>query len=724
MADNAPAPDVDSGGSINLGEPDLKGRRISPWAWVPSVNFLQGMQYILVTQMFIVVFYTMGIPNGTAIFWLGLLGLPWTIKPLWGPLVDRYWTKRNWTTTMQLLVGAALLGAAATVVLPDAPIAGLPTFFVATLLVLFVVAFASATHDIACDGYYMIALREKQQAFFVGIRSTAFRVGWIFTLGPLVALADYAQEKTGPSPEYFQVGAVTAADESLALLPELPPATSDGNQRILFFVAEPAEAETGGDDGATEAVESAPAEAPPPVYSEARAVDVARGGSGSMFVRLAADPGADKTLTVVLKQIEPGLAGDVPFLEFAASFFRPKKLIGEVKADPTAVRFTSDNWNKPQEIKITVDKKLDQPAAAVFKVTGGNVALGWAVVLLAAGGLYFVLAIYHRFRMPIARGDAVETANRPPFHVPALAVAATILVPFLLGYTAFRVMMQFQSTVGPHLFGAALSAADAVPKDKKLYDFLYKLVAIAIPSGIGFALFFVPVLKDYTRSFFRKMSDVSRIGFVDVFTTFFSKPRIGVVISFLLLYRLGEIPLSSLKTPFLLATRENGGIDMTLSEFAFTNSFIYVIALILGGLLSGWLISSFGLKRIIWILVAFMHLPNTGYVFLAHYQPENLVLTNAIIAFESFGYGVGLSAFLMVMILSAQGPYKTAHYALCTGFMALGVMIPQMPSGYIQEVLGYEKFFIMACLLVIPSCFLIPFLPIDTKFGRKEQLGA
>lgn len=711
MADNAAASDSSREERISVGDPDLKGRRINPWAWVPSVNFLQGMQYILVTQMFIVVFITMGIPNGTAIFWLGLLGLPWTIKPLWGPLVDRYWTKRNWTTTMQLAVGAALLGAAATIVLPEAPIGGLPTFFVATLLVLFVVAFASATHDIACDGYYMIALREKQQAFFVGIRSTAFRVGWIFTLGPLVALADYAQEKTGPPVEYFQVGAVAQAGESLPLLPELPAATAGaaGEQRILFLAADPT---------APPPADSAEGPAPEPVLVDARSVDVARDGSGSIYVRLAADPGGDNKLTVVLKQIEPGLAGDVPFLKFALSFLRPKVLVGEVKADPTVVHFTSANWDKPQAVKITVDKKLEESVAAVFKVTGGNVALGWAVVLLAGGALYFVLAIYHRFRMPLATGDAVETANRPPFHVPALAVGATILVPFLLGYAAFRVMMQFQPEIGPAVFGELAKAT--APKDKKLYDFLYRLGATAIPMGVGFALFFVPVLKDFTRSFFRKMSDISRIGFVDVFTTFFAKEKIGVVISFLLLYRLGEIPLSSLKTPFLLAAREAGGADMSLSEFAFTNSFIYVAALILGGLLSGWLISRFGLKRIIWILVAFMHLPNTGYVYLAHFQPESLVVTNAIIAFESFGYGIGLAAFLMVMILAAQGPYKTAHYALCTGFMSLGVMIPQMPSGYIQEVLGYEKFFIVCCLLVIPSCFLIPFLPIDTKFGRKE----
>ncbi|MDK2972151.1 MAG: transporter, family, beta-lactamase induction signal transducer AmpG [Candidatus Sumerlaeota bacterium] len=689
---NPVSPDTDDGGSINIGEPDLKGRSISPWAWVPSVNFLQGMQYILVIQMFIIVFFTMNIPNATAQLWLGLLSLPWVIKPLWGPLVDRYWTKRNWTTTMQFMVGIAFLGAAFTILLPDAPIFGYPTFFLATILVLFVVAFASATHDIACDGFYMLALTEKQQAFFVGIRSTAFRVGMIFTLGPLVYLASFAQQQTGPPPVYFGLGAVTEQGEvapPLPRLPEMQPEASDG-QRIIV---------------------------------EGTDTQIVRGESEQITVRLAKDPGAKSKITVVLSQVETLPAEPRGLLAKTMKLILPKKLVNEMrfKDDPTrhAISFTSENWDEPQPVVIEVDEKLDANRSAMFKVVGGNVALGWAIVLVVSCLIYFVLATYHKFRMPYSQADAVDTVDRPPFYIPALAVAATILVPFLLGYTTYRILMAEQSVLGPHVFGAL--ATSELPKDKKLYDFLYKLVSILIPTGIGFFLFFMPGIKKHTRAFFFKMSDISRIGFADTFTTFFAKEKIAITLSFILLYRLGEIPLSSLKSPFLLGSIESGGLNMSLSEFAFANSFIYVIALIVGGLFSGWLIATYGLKRIIWILVAFMHLPNLGYVYMSFAQPESLLKINALIAFEAFGYGVGLSAFLMVMIMAAQGPYKTSHYALCTGFMALGVMIPQMPSGFIQEVLGYQKFFIMVMLLVIPGCLLIPFLPIDPDFGKKKK---
>ncbi len=666
MAENQQQAAGEEHHSVHIGEPDTRGRRITPWAWVPSVNFLQGMQYILVTQMFIIVFYTMGIPNSTALFWLGLLSLPWTIKPLWGPLIDKYWTKRNWTTTMQLLVGAALLGSAFTVLLPDAEVFGLPAFFIITILVLFLVAFASATHDIACDGYYMLALSERQQAFFVGIRSTAFRVGWIFTLGPLVYQADIVQKITGPTPEYFAIQAI--APDSSPVEPEGLPSSqprSDGEQGIVV-------------DSSTIAVE--------------------RGESAEYGIRLAQDPGADKTITVVLKEREK---------------------VQEVTIDPKVLTFTSEDWQTAKPVTVKVDGKLKESATAIFQITAGNVALGWAVVLVTAGLIYFLLATFHRFLLPTAKADAVETEDRPPFHIPALAVAATILVPFLLGYTTYRVIMVQQDTLGPNIFGALASSTEAA--DVKLYSFLYKLTAILIPTSLGFVLFFVPGLKTVTRSFFRKMSDVSRIGFVDVFTTFFAKEKIAVVLSFILLYRLGEIPLSSLKAPFLLGSTDTGGINMSLSEFAFANSVIYVIALIVGGLFSGWLISTFGLKKIIWILVAFMHLPNLGYVYMSYALPESLVIINGLIGFEAFGYGVGLSAFLMVMIMAAKGPYKTAHYALCTGFMALGVMIPQMPSGFIQEVLGYQKFFVLVMILIIPGCLLIPFLPIDPNFGKRDE---
>src|SRR5690606_35085162 len=98
--------------SVHVGDPYSRGRRISPWGWIPTVYFAQGLQYAIVVQLFAIIFFTMGVPNSTTLFWVGLLSFPWTLKPLWGPLVDKYWTKRSWTYWMQGLVAVSFIGCA------------------------------------------------------------------------------------------------------------------------------------------------------------------------------------------------------------------------------------------------------------------------------------------------------------------------------------------------------------------------------------------------------------------------------------------------------------------------------------------------------------------------------------------------------------------------------------------------------------------------------------
>ena len=187
--------------SVHVGEPDSKGRRISPWSWVVSVNFAQGLQYVVVTDLFGTIIFLMGLDKGTAAFWTSLLQMPWTIKPLWGPLVDRYWTKRNWTVWMQGLVGLAFAGIGLSLLAPSALVLNwLPAFLLLSLVFLFLIAFSGATHDIACDGYYMLTLTERQQAFYVGIRSTAFRLAMVAANGVLLWMASGIQRYTGPEP--------------------------------------------------------------------------------------------------------------------------------------------------------------------------------------------------------------------------------------------------------------------------------------------------------------------------------------------------------------------------------------------------------------------------------------------------------------------------------------------------------------------------------------------
>ena len=148
---------------------------------------------------------------------------------------------------------------------------------------------------------------------------------------------------------------------------------------------------------------------------------------------------------------------------------------------------------------------------------------------------------------------------------------------------------------------------------------------------------------------------------------------------------------------------------------------IGIIALSLGGIIGGIAASRKGLKYWLWWMVAAMNLPNLVYVFLSYVMPSSLWVVGASVAVEQFGYGFGFTAYMLYMIYVSEGKHKTAHFALTTGFMALGMMIPGMVSGWLQELIGYQHFFIWVMICTIPSFVVIPFLKIDPKFGKKES---
>jgi PAT family beta-lactamase induction signal transducer AmpG len=208
---------------------------------------------------------------------------------------------------------------------------------------------------------------------------------------------------------------------------------------------------------------------------------------------------------------------------------------------------------------------------------------------------------------------------------------------------------------------------------------------------------------------------------VDVFVLFFKKKGILAILAFLLFYRFGEAQLVKMVTPFLLDERELGGLGLTTSEVGVTYGTVGVVALLIGGLIGGYIISRQGLKFWLWPMVIVMHTADLMFVYLSQVQPENLYLINAAVAAEQFGYGFGFTAYMLFMILAAEGENKTAHYAICTGFMALGMMLPGMISGWIQEQLGYKLFFLWIILSTIPS-FIVPALVrIPAGFGRKKE---
>ncbi len=208
-------------------------------------------------------------------------------------------------------------------------------------------------------------------------------------------------------------------------------------------------------------------------------------------------------------------------------------------------------------------------------------------------------------------------------------------------------------------------------------------------------------------------------GFSNIYKEFFAKKDIGLAIAFLLIYRFGEAQLVKLAQPFLLDPKNAGGLGLTTAEVGFAYGTLGVAALALGGILGGIAVSNKGFKKLIWWMFAAINLPHLLYIYLAFFQPENFFLVTLCVAGEQFGYGFGFTAYLLFMIFISEGEFKTSHYALCTGFMALSMMIPGAFSGMIQEYLGYKLFFVWILFTMIPGYFIIKSLPIAPEFGKK-----
>lgn len=440
----------------------------NPWVWIPSLYFAQGIPFIFINMVTMVLFTQLGMSETDATLYTGWLYLPWVIKPFWGPIVDVLGTKRSWTVAMQIIIAVGLGCIAFTLPLPDAQniSEGLPVSAFALCLCFYVItAFASATHDIASDGFYMIALNTGQQSMFVGIRSTFYRCANVFGQGGLVMLAGLLQDKVG-------------------------------------------------------------------------------------------------------------------------------------------------------------------------------VATGWMWTVAICAAFFAVVSIYHLFMLP-----------RP-------------------------------------------AADGAVGGDGK--------------KNVG------TILKDFGNSF----------------ATFFTKKYVWLAIPFMLLYRLPEAQVVKLCQPFLLASRDAGGLGMSQTEVGFAYGTLAIIGLTIGGIIGGICASKGGLRKWIWPMALATSLNCVAYIFLSNVQPDYATLVGKIeimlaIVLEQFAYGFGFTAFMLFMMYFSDGPYKTSHYAICTAFMALGMMLPGMAAGYIKEVLmgnSYIKFFwwVLACNAATWAVTLAVRRHIDPNYGASK----
>ena len=432
---------------------------MSPWWWIPTLYFAEGIPYFVVNNISVVMFNNMGMSKGDMALYTSLLYLPWVIKPLWSPFVDIIRTKRWWVLVMQVVMSVAFALLAFSLPHPSSELiatgATPVSIFSITLILFWITAFASATHDIAADGFYMLALKPGDQSLFVGIRSTFYRLSSIFGQGILVVIA------------------------------------------------------------------------------------------GLLETRL----------------------GDVP------------------KA--------------------------------------------WSMTLMLCAVLFSVMTFWHMLRLPKPDMDASRQAS----------TGRSALV----------------------------------------------------------------VLKEFIRTF----------------STFFKKKHILIAMAFMLLYRLPEAFLVKMMNPFLLDEYQVGGLGLSTEFVGLVYGTVGVAALTLGGILGGIAASRWGLKKSLWPMALSLTLPCLSFVFLAAFQPSNIWIIGSCVTLDQFGYGFGFTAYMLYLIYFSDGEFKTAHYSLCTAFMALSMMIPGMVAGYLQESLGYTRFFCFVMLCCLVTAIVTLMLKVDPEYGKK-----
>ena len=323
-------------------------KKRSPWAWIPTLYFFEGIPYSIVMITSGLIYKTMGISIASFAFWTSLLYLPWTIKPLWSPYIDVISTKRKWVVWTQFLLAVAFIAIGLTM--------PLSFFYPVTLAIFALIAFSSASHDIAADGFYMYALDQHDQAFFVGIRSTFYRFAKLVALGLLPVVAGLVLQNTGLKPVSFTAKSVSP-EEFIQFDPsqiKLQPV--EGKPDLLIF----------------------PRELKVPVYQAGKSEK----DSAVLYLVLSGPP--EEGETVVANVTRKSGSKDIDL---------SKKLTGRFE-------FTSHNWNKPVAVSVKVNHNLNKVSSSDFLITAGNVAFSWVVSLSTLGLLLLLLAFYNRFMMP------------------------------------------------------------------------------------------------------------------------------------------------------------------------------------------------------------------------------------------------------------------------------------------------------------------------------------
>jgi PAT family beta-lactamase induction signal transducer AmpG len=612
----------------------------NPWAWIPTLYFAEGIPYVVAMTVAVIMFKRFGISNTDIALYTSWLYLPWVIKPLWSPIVDLLKTKRWWIIIMQLVIGAGLGGVALAIPLPG--------FFKITLIFLWLLAFSSATHDISADGFYMLGLNEHQQAYFVGIRSTFYRIAMITGQGLLIILAGFFETSTGLPPIEIDLAASPSFSKEIRM--------PDTSQQLVvkegktYFVVFPQQAEI--------STQNIPAEKLDSIrkvivgYNHTNGFVSMQSGNwsngtvkekGSWWSESVSMPLGnflkEHFQTKVQAASGKTLTGNVAIVAVRLST-KPeenKEMVLSMKfrngdnsihqLEGERITFNSTNQDKPAYMLFQCDPKLNRPSQAVFKGTSGNIHLAWSITFIILAVMFVLFSIYHRIILPYPKSDKQA-------------------------------------------------------------------------AGQG---------QDLFKEFFR------------TFGSFFQRKDIGVIIAFLMLYRVGEAQLIKMASPFMLDPRQLGGLGLTTGEVGLLYGTFGILALTVGGILGGIAASAKGFKYWLWWMVLAINIPHLAYVYMSFAQPENQLLIGLCVTLEQFSYGFGFTAYMLYMIYISEGQHKTAHFAIATGFMALGMMLPGMFSGWLQEIIGYQHFFVWVMLCMIPGMIPVFFIKVKPEFGRKKQ---
>ena len=610
----------------------------SPWAWIPTLYFAEGIPYVVAMTVAVIMFKRFGISNTDIALYTSWLYLPWVIKPLWSPIVDLLKTKRWWIIFMQLVIGASLGAVALSIPLPG--------FFKISLIFLWLLAFSSATHDIAADGFYMLGLDEHQQAYFVGIRSTFYRIAMITGQGLLIILAGFFEVSTGLPPIEINVSANPAYTKEIQL-PEVTQSASNGQ---TFFAVFPQQAEISTQNIPSSKLDSIrkvvteynQANKFIPLQPENQTVAVTK-EQGSWWSNYISAPLKNFLKDHFQAKVKPvsgnTLVGNITVVAIKLSQ-KPeenKEMVLNVKfrngdnsirlLEGERLTFNSENQDKPAYLIFQCDPKLTRSTQASFKGTSGNIHLAWSITFVILAVMFVVFSFYHRFILPHPKSDQ-----------------------------------------------------QAISQGENLFSEFFK-----------------------------------------TFGSFFKRKDIGVIIAFLMLYRVGEAQLIKMASPFMLDPRNLGGLGLTTGDVGLLYGTFGILALTAGGILGGIAASTKGFRYWLWWMVLAINVPHLAYVYMSFAQPEKQLIIGLCVVLEQFSYGFGFTAYMLYMIYISEGKNKTAHFAIATGFMALGMMLPGMFSGWLQEIIGYPNFFVWVMLCMIPGMIPVFFINVKPEFGIKKK---